>query len=102
MERRRYFMRAYEVVVILRTDLSDENQSTLIDTIKGWITSNGGNVVALDHWGRRRLAYPIAKQRDGYYLLLKAEMPASTLNELERNLRISEDILRFLITRENE
>ena len=95
-------MRAYEVVAVLRADLSEEDQSTQIDTIKGWITTKDGNVSQVEHWGRRRLAYPIAKQRDGYYLLLKVEMPASALDELERNLRISENVLRFLVTRENE
>lgn len=95
-------MHTYEVVVVLRADLSEEEQSTQINTIQDWITTQNGNISQIDHWGRRRLAYPIAKQRDGYYLLLKAEMPANLLSELERNLRISENILRFLVTREDE
>jgi small subunit ribosomal protein S6 len=95
-------MRAYEVAVVVRADLSDQDRSVQIDTFKGWISAQGGNVVQVDHWGRRRLAYPVSKQRDGYYLLMKAEMPATALGEIERNLRISENVLRFLITREDD
>lgn len=95
-------MRAYEVVVVVRADLSDQDRSVQIETFKGWIAAKGGSITQIDHWGRRRLAYPISKQRDGYYLLMKAEMPASALGEIERNLRISENVLRFLITREDE
>jgi small subunit ribosomal protein S6 len=95
-------MRTYEVVVVIRADLSDQDRSVQIETFKGWIAAKGGAVAQIDHWGRRRLAYPISKQRDGYYLLMKADMPASALGEIERSLRISENVLRFLITREND
>jgi small subunit ribosomal protein S6 len=95
-------MRTYEVAVVVRADLSDQDRSVQIETFKGWISAQGGNVIQIDHWGRRRLAYPVSKQRDGYYLLLKAEMPANALGEIERSLRISENVLRFLITREND
>lgn len=95
-------MRTYEVAVVVRADLNDQDRSVQIETFKDWISAQGGNVTQIDHWGRRRLAYPVSRQRDGYYLLLKAEMPAAALNEIERNLRISENVLRFLITREND
>lgn len=95
-------MRAYEVAVVVRADLSDQDRSVQIETFKGWISAQGGNVTQVDHWGRRRLAYPVSKQRDGYYLLMKADMPATALSELERSLRISENVLRFLITREDD
>ncbi len=95
-------MRTYEVAVVVRADLNDQDRSVQIETFKDWISAQGGNVTQIDHWGRRRLAYPVSRQRDGYYLLMKAEMPAAALNEIERNLRISENVLRFLITREND
>jgi small subunit ribosomal protein S6 len=95
-------MHAYEVAVVVRADLSDLDRSVQIETFKGWISTQGGNVTQIDHWGRRRLAYPVSKQRDGYYLLMKAEMPATALAEIERSLRLSENVLRFLITREND
>ncbi len=95
-------MYAYEVAVVVRADLSDQDRSAQVETFKSWITAQGGSITQIDHWGRRRLAYPISKQRDGYYLLMKAEMPASALGEIERSLRISENVLRFLITRQDD
>lgn len=95
-------MRPYEVVVIIRADLSDEDLATQIETIQDWITSKGGSISKVDPWGRRHLAYPIAKQRDGYYLLINAELPAAAPSEIERNLRLSENVLRFLVTRGDE
>jgi small subunit ribosomal protein S6 len=95
-------MQRYEVVVIIRTELSEEDRATLLETVKSWITDKGGTIEQVDQWGRRRLAYPIAKQRDGYYVLIKTSSDPSVINELERNLRLTENILRFLITRAEE
>jgi len=95
-------LRTYELAVVMRGDLSDEDRASQMDTIQGWIASSGGAVVKVDHWGRRRLAYPIQNQRDGYYAILTAELPATAPTELERNLRIAENVLRFLITRIDE
>jgi len=94
-------MHQYEIVVVMRADLTAEDVTTHVDTITGWVTAREGQVVQVDHWGRRKLAYPIRKQRDGYYVLLKAELPPAAPVEIERNLRITEDILRFLVTRED-
>jgi small subunit ribosomal protein S6 len=102
MERRHSIMRQYEVAVVLRADLSDEDRSAQVDVVTNWITTMGGTVAQVDHWGRRRLAYPVARQRDGYYLLITADMPASALTDIERNLRLSENVLRYLITRPGE
>jgi small subunit ribosomal protein S6 len=95
-------MRLYELAVVTRADLSDEDQATQLATIQGWIETAGGKVLQVDRWGRRRLAYPIAKQRDGYYAIMKAELPPNAPADLERNLRIAENVLRYLITREGE
>ncbi len=95
-------MRNYEIMVVMRADLSESDLTTQIDTIKGWVTSKGGTIMQVDPWGRRRLAYPIAKQRDGYYVLIKADLPANIPSEIERNLRIAETILRFLVVRGDE
>jgi small subunit ribosomal protein S6 len=95
-------MRLYELAVVIRADISDEDQATQLATIQGWVEAAGGKVLQVDRWGRRRLAYPIAKQRDGYYTIMKAELPPKAPAELERNLRIAENVLRYLITREGE
>jgi len=95
-------MRPYEVGVILRADISNDALSSLMETVQGWIESNEGVVNQIENWGRRRLAYPIKKQRDGYYVFYKANIAPSGTAEIERNLRLSEDVLRFLVIREEE
>ena len=95
-------MRPYEIVVVVRADLSEADMATQIETIKGWVTAKEGSITQVDHWGRRRLAYPVARQRDGYYVLIKAELPATAPKEIERSLRIAENILRFLVIREGD
>lgn len=91
-------MRTYEMAIVLRTDLADEDRTNQLETIQGWVQANGGNIVKVDSWGRRRLAYEINNQRDGYYTLITAALPAQAPMELERNLNINENVLRFLIT----
>ena len=91
-------MRTYEMAIVMRGDLADEDRASQLETIQGWVKTNGGNIAKVDNWGRRRLAYEINNQRDGYYTLITAEMPAQAPHELERNLRINENVVRFLIT----
>jgi small subunit ribosomal protein S6 len=102
VERRLFDLRTYELAIVMRGDLTDEDRASQMDTIQGWITTHGGSVAKVDHWGRRRLAYPIRNQRDGYYAIVTAELPAEAPSELERNLRIAENVLRFLVIRTDE
>lgn len=91
-------MRNYEVAFIAHPDLNDEALLALIDKVKGWIEASGGTLGEIDRWGRRRLAYPIRKQREGQYVFLPAQLPPPATRELERNLRLTEQIMRFMIT----
>lgn len=95
-------MREYEMMVVLKTDLSEDALSSQLDTIKGWVETNGGSVANIDTWGRKRMAYPIDGDRDGYYLVYKLNMPTAAPVEIERNLSISESVLRYLIIREDD
>jgi small subunit ribosomal protein S6 len=95
-------VRTYELMVVIQADLSDEDLNARIETIGDWVEANGGKVVGTERWGHRRLAYPIHKQRDGYYVLFRVEMPPTAPAEVERNLQIAEDVLRYLIVREDE
>lgn len=92
-------MRQYELGVVLRADLSEAERTGQLETLQTWVESAGGKVVEVDHWGRRRLAYPINKQRDGYYLFYTLELPPNAPVDLERNMTIAENFLRYLITR---
>jgi small subunit ribosomal protein S6 len=91
-------MRNYEVVFIANPDLDETALNGLVDRVKGWITDGGGTVTKVDLWGKRRLTYIIRKQREGQYVFITAEMAPSFAIEIERNLRLVETVMRFLIT----
>jgi len=91
-------MREYEYVFIVHPDLDENAFKDLIEKIKGWITGAGGQVVKVDSWGKRKLAYPIRKQTEGQYVLVDTLMSPAFSAELERNVRFLEPILRYLVT----
>jgi small subunit ribosomal protein S6 len=90
-------LRNYEVAYITDPDLDEAAQTALEEKVRGWIESAGGRVLKVDRWGKRRLAYPIKKRLDGYYFFLQAELPPHASTPLERDLRLSEQILRFMV-----
>ncbi len=91
-------MRNYEVVFIIHPDLDETAVNGLIDKVKGWITEAGGTVDNTELWGKRRMAYLIRKQREGQYVYIQASMPPAFSNTLDHNLRLTEPIMRYLIT----
>jgi small subunit ribosomal protein S6 len=95
-------MRPYEMMVLLTTDLKDDDLTSQLETIEGWVKNNDGEIAEIKHWGRRRMAYEIKDQRDAYYVLYQLNMPASAPSEVERNLRLNESVLRYLITRTDD
>ncbi len=96
--------RPYEVGIVVRLDSADEAQiNTTIEQVRGWIEANSdGQVTKIDRWGRRKLAYEIEKQREGFYTFLHADIEPRSLTELERNLNLSPFILRYLIVRKED
>jgi small subunit ribosomal protein S6 len=95
-------MRDYELVFIVHPDLDDSTLKEVVDLVQGWITTAGGQVKKVDMWGKRKMAYPIRKQNEGQYVLLKTKMDPSFCSELERNLRLQEPVMRFLIAADEE
>ena len=91
-------MRNYEVVFIIHPDLDETAVNGMIEKVKGWITEAGGTVDNSELWGKRRMAYMIRKQREGQYVYSQATMAPAFSNELDRNLRLTEPIMRYLIT----
>jgi small subunit ribosomal protein S6 len=92
-------MRTYEVMFIAHPELDEASLTALVDKAKGWVTASGGQVIQVDLWGRRRLAYPIHKQTEGQYILMQTELSAAGTHEVERNFRLTEQIMRFQIIR---
>ena len=95
-------MNKYEVMFIIHADLEDQPRTELIERFTSLIAKQGGNVDKLDEWGKRRLAYPIEKQAEGYYVLMHMSAGPEVPRELERNFSISEYVIRYLVTRIEE
>lgn len=88
--------RNYESVVLINAALEDEQIEATISRILEVITTNGGEIIEADKWGRKRLAYPIKKAKSGYYLVLRFKAPTELISTLERNYRLDENIIRYI------
>ena len=95
-------MNKYESVLIARQDLGASQVNTLVDELKNVISAQGGEVVRVDNWGLKNLAYRIKKNRKGHYVLLNISAPAQAIAEYERLLRVNEDIIRYMTVKVEE
>ena len=95
-------MRKYEVMYIIRPDLEEDKYREIVEKYNALIQSNGGEVLKVEPWGKSRLAYEIEKLREGYYVLLEINVPTDFVAELERNFRIADEIMRYLVTKIEE
>lgn len=95
-------MKAYEVLYIVKPTLDDEAREAVLDSIKNIITEAKGEVGEIDVWGSRKLAYPIEKLRDGVYTLVNFKADVEFPKELDRRLKISEDVIRHVIVAQEE
>lgn len=95
-------MRNYELMYIVKPELDEEQLTGVIEKFANLIAANGGEVVSTDKWGKRRLAYEIRDYREGVYILVNFKGEAATAQELDRVLKITDDILRFMIINKDE
>ena len=96
-------MNKYELTYIIDTALEETARNELIEKFSELIKQNGGEIEKVDEtWGKRRLAYPINDKPEGYYVLITMQAPAALPREIERNLEINENILRYLIIKLEE
>jgi small subunit ribosomal protein S6 len=100
--RKKENMAFYEHVVIARQDISPQQAEALNDQIKHLIEEGGGHIAKIEYWGLRNLTYRIKKNRKGHYSLLAIDAPAPAVKEVERQLSINEDVLRYLTVRVEE
>ena len=96
--------RPYEVTFIVRLDNTDEALvNGTIDQVRAWIEAEElGQVTKINRWGRKKLAYEIDRQREGYYVLMESQIEPKGLSEIERNINLSPYILRHLVVRTDE
>lgn len=92
-------MNKYEATFIVRPDLEEAAIQEVIEKVKGIITNNGGEIVNVDNWGMRKLAYEVKKNRTGYYSCFQFNGVAVTVDELKRNFRIMDVIIKDMVIR---
>ena len=89
-------MKKYEMMVILKPMLPEDIRSGVMQRLEKLITSHKGKVIKSDIWGKRHLAYPMKKHEEGYYIIYTMEMPAVAASELQKEIKLLPDVLRFL------
>lgn len=95
-------MSFYEHIYIVRQDVTPQAVEQLTETLKGIVEQTGGKLVNSEYWGLRNLNYRIKKNRKGHYVLMNLDAPAAAVNELERQQKINEDVIRFMTVRVEE
>ena len=94
--------RTYELMFIVRPDMTDEDLDKLISTLQSVVPPSGGAVVRVDKMGKRRLAYTVKRFHEGIYVLMVVEGGGAVIHELERRLRVTEQVIKFLTVRVDE
>lgn len=92
-------MNKYEAMYIIDPNVADDARTALVERFSGIVTGGGGNVEKIDDWGQRKLAYEINDLTEGHYILMHFESEPELPKELERNFKINEDVMRFMVIR---
>ena len=92
-------MALYEHVFLARQDISNQQVDQLVENLRGILEAGGGKVAKVENWGLKSLAYRIDKNRKAYYTLMNIDAPASAVQEMERQMRFNEDVIRFMTIR---
>jgi small subunit ribosomal protein S6 len=95
-------VRKYETIFILRPEMEEDKVSEMVEKFKALVEKNGGEIVSLDKWGKRRLAYEINHIKEGYYVVSKFNADSKATNELDRIFKISDDVIRHIIVRDDD
>ena len=93
-------MNKYELAVVVNAKIEDDARAAVIEKVQAYITRFGGQVSDVDEWGKRKLAYEIQKMREGFYYFISFEAPASAPAEIEGRLRIMDNVIRFLVVKQ--
>ncbi len=93
-------MNKYELAVVLSAKLEDDERAAAIEKIQGYITRFGGTVTNVDEWGKKKLAYEVQKMKEAFYYFIQFDGNSDTPNELESHVRIMEQVIRYLIVKQ--
>ena len=95
-------MNKYELAVVVSAKIEDDERAATVDKCKALIERFGGTITNVDEWGKKRLAYEIQKMREGFYYFIKFDAEPDCPAELEKRIRIQDNVLRFLCVRQDE
>ncbi|MBQ7972509.1 MAG: 30S ribosomal protein S6 [Lachnospiraceae bacterium] len=95
-------MNKYELAVVVNAKIEDDERAAVVDKCKAYIERFGGTITNVDEQGKKRLAYEIQKMREGYYYFIQFDAEASAPAELESRVRIMDNVLRYLVVRQDE
>lgn len=93
-------MNKYELAVVVSAKVEDEVRLATIEQVKEYVTRFGGVISNVDEWGKKKLAYEIQKMKEGFYYFIKFESDANCPAEIEKNIRIMENVIRYLVVKE--
>src|SRR5438552_13137932 len=99
MEGGGFVRRDYELGFILNPEVNEEQTRAILERVDQIVANHGGQIVRVNQWGRRRLGYPIERHRDGFYVFIDMILTPESVIELDRTLKVSEEVLRHLIKR---
>ena len=94
-------MSKYELAVVLNAKIEDEERVAVLEKVKGYVTRFVGTITNVDEWGKKRLAYEIQKMHEGFYYFIQFEADAQCPAEVERHVRIMDNVLRYLVVRKD-
>ena len=95
-------MNKYELALVVSAKVEDEVRDAVVEKAKGYITRYNGNITEVEEWGKKRLAYEIQKMHEGFYYFIHFEAPSTAPAEIERNVRIMDNVLRYLVVKNED
>ena len=94
-------MNKYELALVVSARLEDEARDAVVEKAKGYITRYNGNITEVEEWGKKKLAYEIQKMHEGFFYFIQFEADSTAPAEIERHVRIMDNVLRFLVVRKD-
>ena len=95
-------MNKYELALVVNAKIEDEERAAVVEKAKEYITRFGGTITNVDDWGKKRLAYEIQKMKEGFYYIIKFESDSNCPNEVEAHVRLMENVIRYLVVKQED
>ena len=92
-------MSKYELALVVNAKIEDESREAVVEKAKGYVARYGGTVTEVEEWGKKRLAYEVQKMREGFYYFIQFEADATCPAEVERHVRIMDNVMRYLVVK---